>query len=219
MQYSEAREEVPVAPPQDFESATSRTTDSSVDMNLFVPWWPASGTYHTSTQLTDGRLSVIVDPGAWTNLVGRTLARKAAERAIANGFKPQQKKMNQTLKVAGVGNGTQDCNWKIEVPIAIPHENGAFPHQLSSPIVEGDGENLPGLLGLDSIERNRGILDMGDKKRLIFPGPGKVQIILPPGSIEIPLEKAPSGHLVMVIDDYEKDPKVVYPQQTRPFHS
>jgi hypothetical protein len=145
-----------------------------------------------------------VDPGAWTNLVGRTLARKAAERAIANGYKPQQKPMTQTLKVAGVGRGTQDCNWKLELPIAVQQDNGTHLHQLSSPIVEGDGEDLPGLLGLDSIERNRGILDTGDKKRLIFPGPGKVQIILPPGSIEIPLEKAPSGHLVMVIDAYEK---------------
>ena len=27
---------------------------------------------------------------------------------------------------------------------------------------------------------------------------------LPPGTVEIPLQKAPSGHLVMVIDDYEK---------------
>ena len=27
---------------------------------------------------------------------------------------------------------------------------------------------------------------------------------LPPGSMRIPLKKAPSGHLVMVIDDYEK---------------
>ena len=27
---------------------------------------------------------------------------------------------------------------------------------------------------------------------------------LPPGSQEIPLQKSPSGHLVMVIDDFEK---------------
>ena len=38
---------------------------------------------------------------------------------------------------------------------------------------------------------------------LIFPGPGDVEITLPPGSVRIPLEKAPSGHLVMVIDEYQ----------------
>jgi hypothetical protein len=69
--------------------------------------------------------------------------------------------------------------------------------------VEGNGEDLPGLLGLRSLETDRAILDMGNKK-LYFPGPGEVKIELPPGSIEVPLEKAPSGHLVMPIDDYEK---------------
>ena len=39
---------------------------------------------------------------------------------------------------------------------------------------------------------------------LIFPGKGDVQIVLPLGSLEVPLQKAPSGHLVMVIDDYEQ---------------
>ena len=39
---------------------------------------------------------------------------------------------------------------------------------------------------------------------LHFPGPGEVKIVLPPGSVSHPLEKAPSGHLVLVIDDYER---------------
>ena len=39
---------------------------------------------------------------------------------------------------------------------------------------------------------------------LIFPGSGDVKIELQPGSQEIPLQKSPSGHLVMVIDDFEK---------------
>ena len=41
-------------------------------------------------------------------------------------------------------------------------------------------------------------------RALILPGPGRVEVSLPPGSICIPLEKAPSGHLVMVVDEYEK---------------
>ena len=75
-------------------------------------------------------------------------------------------------------------------------------HLLTSPIVEGTGAELPGLLGLRSLEATRAILDTGGQ-RLIFPGPGQLDIQLPPGSIEVPLHKAPSGHLVMVIDDYE----------------
>ena len=76
-------------------------------------------------------------------------------------------------------------------------------HNLRSPIVEGTGSHLPGLLGLETLEAQGAILDMG-RKMLIFPGSGDVKIELPPGSQEIPLQKSPSGHLVMVIDDFEK---------------
>ena len=69
--------------------------------------------------------------------------------------------------------------------------------------MEGDGSGLPGLLGLRTLEHERAILDTGNHE-LIFPGPGRVKIELPPGSTRIPLHKAPSGHLVMVVDDYEK---------------
>lgn len=46
-------------------------------------------------------------------------------------------------------------------------------------------------------------MDCGGHK-LYIPGPGDIQIILPPGSKEIPLRKDCSGHLVMIVDDYER---------------
>ena len=55
------------------------------------------------------------------------------------------------------------------------------------------------------MEQQRAILDTGGRT-LIIPGPGDVEIRLPPGSVRIPLEKAPSGHLVMVVDDYDNLP-------------
>ena len=63
--------------------------------SLNFPWWPVeTGVYHAATQLPDGRLSLIVDPGAWTNLMGSTLARKLATKATANGHKPTQAKLD-----------------------------------------------------------------------------------------------------------------------------
>ena len=59
------------------------------------PWWPYA--YHSVTQLEDGRVSWIVDPGAWTNLIGSTLARKAAIRAKAAGHTPTQERMEETM--------------------------------------------------------------------------------------------------------------------------
>ena len=110
------------------------------------------------------------------------------------------------MQVAGVGNGSQQCNYKINLPIAIPTSEGTQLHSITSPIVEGTGANLPGLLGLDSLRANRAMLDM-DKAQLIFPGPGDVKYDLPPGSTIVPLEVAHSGHLVMVTDDYGRLPK------------
>ena len=96
----------------------------------------------------------------------------------------------------------------MTLPVALPSVDGtsASLHDLVTPIVEGTGEELPGLLGLRTLEQNRAILDVGSRQ-LIFPGPGKVEYKLPPGSITIPLEKAPSGHLCMVVDAYKAVPK------------
>ena len=155
------------------------------------------------TALPDGRLSISVDPGAWTNLMGAELARLLLQRAIKHGYKPEQQPM-ETLHVQGVGNGSQACKFKLQCPIAIPHDDGnAHLHKISAPIVEGSGADLPGLLGFRSLEADKAILDTGTRM-LHFLGPGDVHIQLPPGSISIPLEKAPSGHLVIPINQYDQ---------------
>ena len=198
---STPRDASPAVTESQYGTPQSRIRD--LNTTTALPWWPSALQYHSMTQLADGRLSIIVDPGAWTNLMGAKLARKLVKRAMAAGHKPKQMPMER-LNVQGVGNGSQACNFKLQCPIAIPHEDGASHlHKISTPIVEGNGEDLPGLLGLRSLETDRAILDTG-KRMLYYPGPGEVEIVLPPGSIAIPLEKAPSGHLVMPIDEYER---------------
>ena len=76
-------------------------------------------------------------------------------------------------------------------------------HSITAPIESGGGDDLPGLLGLKSLEQERAILDCG-ARMLHLVGKGDAQLQLPPGSLSIPLRKAPSGHLVMVIDEYDK---------------
>ena len=61
---------------------------------------------------------------------------------------------------------------------------------LAPQIVEGAGRNLPGLLGLRTLERERAILDCGQKMLLLI-GEGDTKLELPPGSTSIPLHKAP----------------------------
>ena len=125
---------------------------------------------------------------------GASLARKLTKRAMECGHRPQQNTMSHPLTVQGVGNGAQSCSYDVTVPIAVPQKDGTTKkHLLNAPIVEGAGSELPGLLGLKSLETSRAVLDTG-RRMLIFPGPGPIEYQLPPGSIEIPLEKAPSGH-------------------------
>ena len=132
------------------------------------PWWPLTQAYHGMTALPDGRMSIIVDPGAWTNLIGAKLARQLVQRALKNGYKPEQLPM-ETLHVQGVGNGSQACKFKMQCPIAIPHDDGKpHLHKISTPIAEGSEPDLPGLLGLRSLEADKAILDTGSRT-LHFP--------------------------------------------------
>ena len=177
---------------------------------------------HSSTALPDGRLSIIVDVGAWKNLFGRKLVRQAAEMAIAAGYRPKQWKMDTPLRVQGIGNGTQECVWEIRLPIAAEDGSGeTHVHSFDTPIVEGTGEDVPGLLGLKSIREKKGILETEPgKEMLTFPGPGGYEITFAPGYQQFKLEQAPSGHLVIPISDFGKvkKPSGVPPPKTA-FHA
>ena len=146
---------------------------------------------------------MIVDSGAWTNLIGEDLAKNWAETARQHGHDAHDRRLKIPVNVAGVGEGAQSCHWELVAPCGVPRTDGEIgPGTFTSPVVQGGaGQHLPALLGLRSMEQQRAILDTAGRT-LILPGPGAVEMQLPPGSVLIPLEKAPSGHLVMVVDDY-----------------
>ena len=126
------------------------------------------------------------------------------QACITAGLKPQQTLRAQPLTVAGVGKGSQVVRWDMTCPLALTDEDGDTNlHNITTPVIEGEGEHLPGLLGLSSLERNRAILDTG-RRLLILPGEGDYEYVLPSGATILPLEKAPSGHLVLPIDAYNK---------------
>ena len=93
---------------------------------------------------------MIVDPGAWTSMMGSNLARALVRACIAAGHRPQQCKMDKPVKIAGVGTGSNDIRFEFEGPIAIPLEDGSAKlFKLQAGIVEPPGDELPGLLGID----------------------------------------------------------------------
>ena len=68
--------------------------DEAEDLSAF-PWWPAQTgqVSHTATQLPDGRHSIIVDCGAWSNLMGADLAKAFALRARQRGHRPTERRI------------------------------------------------------------------------------------------------------------------------------
>ena len=76
------------------------------------------------TELPDGRMSIIVDPGAWTNLAGGNWIRNMTDRALKSGKKPTQIQLERPLGVQGVGQGTQKAIWNVHMPIAVKDQEG-----------------------------------------------------------------------------------------------
>ena len=93
---------------------------SSATRSHVLPWWPTSqqSAFHQSTRLVTGRSSLLVDPGAWANLIGANLVVKTAKSAKGHGHASHEEKMPQPLSIRGVGDGSPTCNWQVHLPIA-----------------------------------------------------------------------------------------------------
>ena len=186
-----------------------------------LPWWPTSSGegisgsatgsedtpyYLASTDLPGGRLGVIVDTGAWTNLWGLHFSQRLAARAIQAQLRPTQERLSRPLHVAGVGNGSQQANWELNIPIATTNRDGTTTqHSMRAPAVEGEGRELPALLGLRSMQASNGVVETGvQQRRLTYPGPGGYEITWAPGAVHFDLESAPSGHLLISVDNYDQ---------------
>ena len=187
--------------PEDFQSVHSTPTRN------FMPWWPSSlngiDVFIANPPGIPRSLGIIIDPGAYTNLAGKQWIRKMCALALKHKYFPEQLKMEHALSVAGVGNGTRTCTWKAKVPIATEFSTAV--HYFDVPIVEGDGEDLPALLGLKSMSEKKAVLIMEvGKEELVFPGAQGYKIEWPPGTTRIPLRRAQTGHLVMLTDQFEQ---------------
>jgi hypothetical protein len=96
------------------------------------------------------------------------------------------------------------------MPIAVRNQEGNYIEQIFEvPTLEGeDGADVPALLGLRSMRAKESVMEMAPGKEcLTFPGPGGYTIDWSPGTIQIPLEVAPSGHYVIPCDSYDLLPK------------
>lgn len=133
--------------------------------------------------MVDTRLPIVKHHTA-TQLPGGPLARN---------HRPWSADQPHRREASAIACQARDCGWP-------PPSSGQASDPSSHP---GSPERLPGLLGLKSLEGHCAILDCG-RQVLILPGLVDVDIRLPPGSLEASLDRAPSGHLVMILDQFDK---------------
>jgi hypothetical protein len=119
----------------------------------------AAAISHDPTRLADGRLSMIIDPGSVSNLCGSRWAQDMAENAFSQDRRPTYELRPRPLKIGGVGTGEQVCYHDKRLPVALRTTNGSkiVEGEIFTPVV--DSSNLPGLLGLNALRRNRAVLD------------------------------------------------------------
>ena len=99
------------------------------------------------------------------------------------------------LRVQGVGNGAQICNYDCTLPIALKQKDKSVAlGQLVTPTVSGS--DLPGLLGFAAL-----------------PGDYDLAKATPPGTDTFQLELAPSGHMVLPCCEFPSSSNQANPEE------
>jgi hypothetical protein len=158
---------------------------------LIYPFWPTSIAFHTNVRLIGkDREGLLVDSGAVSNLAGDRWVDRTAKIAAEHG-QGTKTEARATQSVEGVGTGASTINQQATVPVCVSTGHvGSFKTAVVS------DSDLPALMGLEGLERNRALIDISGRK-LIYVGKGGYELKLSPNSIVMGLEKVPTGHLIL----------------------
>ena len=172
-------------------------SNASEDQPTF-PWWETavdvpSGTFHSARTTTrDGRIGLLVDPGAHDNLSGEMTMRQLESQLST---RARIKALDSPLSVSGVGKESQSADVALSIDFELHHGS---PEQTkcsyTAPVIPGS--RLPPLLGLKSLVSKRAVIDTFGKL-LVLPGAGGIEFRCSPGTQILPLEMSESGHLLL----------------------
>ena len=170
--------------------------------------------WHSRARLSNKRGGLLIDPGAHKNLCGERWLERVTEH-LQRAY-PQVEHVDlakaedqevrhrircfplpEPLAVQGVGAGAPVATHKARVPIALETGDTA---SYTAPILAGS--DIPALLGLESMEEKRTVLDLVHR-RMYLMGPGDFTIQAPPGSHCLQLYKAESGHLMLPVTEFK----------------
>ena len=146
--------------------------------------------YLRSTRLPNSREGLLVDPGAFDNLVGQ----RWVERMIALGYQHHFRAI-KPIGVEGVGAEAQSASELVTMNGSVRIMDGDVqPATYQAPMIPNS--EVPALWGHKSLAQHRTVLDMVNRK-LYMCGPGEIKFVPPPGTAIIKLELTTSGHLIM----------------------
>ena len=152
--------------------------------------------YHANVRLAHTE-SLLIDTGSVKNIAGDKWAQRVAALAKKHGQGSSFEKIDKVF-VDGIGSGASSCDTHCQVPIRF--KNGVSSTFQTNLISQSE---VPALLGLDSMSNHSTLLDIPNRK-IIFLGQGKYSVELPPGSMILSLERAPTGHLLLPISEWQE---------------
>ena len=175
-------------------SQLSRSNTTDLHSNIarqFAFVWFMPGAFHAQVKIAGGGPALLIDPGAYDNLVGDEWVKDASQEALKAGQGCAWQKLKSKLSVEGVGKESNEAVEGITMPVCLEGgETGTF----TSPVIMNS--QLPALLGLQSLTKRRALLDIYNKQ-IVFVGAGGYRLQLSPGSKTYKLHPAKTGHLML----------------------
>ena len=178
---------------------------------LMFSWWPlGSGIEIDGTTCAAGSQesylvkmktrkgeAILIDPGSPGNLVGERWSQRHAQECARAGVAAPGYTSIDPFVVGGVGANPQTCRKRVSHRIGL--DDGLRGSYTAPEIPDSD---VPALMGLETIDNHRALLDV-HSKRLILVGPGGYKLQLSPGSRVYNLEQANTGHLMLPCSNFE----------------
>ena len=188
---------LPSAPSGNSALSRSGDSESSEIARQFAFVWFMPPAFHAQVRLASGE-ALLIDIGAWDNLVGSEFVARASAEAQSAGHGCAWQKMKRMLSVEGVGKEANTTSDEVTLPICL--EDGAT-GTYTAPVIPSSP--LPALLGLNTISKLKGLIDTHNKQ-IIFVGPGGYKLQLSPGSKLYKLHSAPTGHLMLPCQSWKQ---------------
>ena len=157
----------------------------------------AAATYLVQTRMAHRHgEGLLVDPGAHDDLTGdRWVQRFSSEAARAGQPLPVLQPLANALSVGGVGKGRQQADRGVTCKLGVAGKPWTFQAPM---LPESD---VPALLGVRTLKKQRAVMDCFTG-RLYLIGAGGYKMSLSPGSQELKLHEAHSGHWILPCTDW-----------------